>query len=95
MRSFVIFLRRVLNFLLGKHNEHKSTRTVVYETIKSFGEKGCISDEVLSLNYDMKYPTVTARYAELLKLNMIELTGEYRPGQSGKAQRVMRVKESV
>lgn len=92
MTKFVNFLKTILNFLLGRKQTHKTIQETVYETIKSFGEDGCISDDVLTKHSKLKYPSVTARYHELLEMNLIELTGEYRPGLSGKNQRVMRVK---
>lgn len=90
--KLVNLLKYILNFLLGKKQTHKTVQETVYETIKSYGKKGCISDDVLTKNTNIKYPSVTARYRELLDMNLIELTGEHRPGLSGKNQRVMRVK---
>lgn len=90
--KLVNLLKSIINFLLRKKVEHKTVQATVYDTIKSFGKKGCISDEVLSKNSNLKYPSITARYHELLEKNLIELTGEMRPGLSGKNQRVMRVK---
>jgi hypothetical protein len=87
-------LKAILNFLFGKKVEHKSTQETVYETIKSFGATGCISDEVRKKNSSMPYSSITARYHELIEKNLVEATGEYRPGFSGRAQRVLRVKES-
>ena len=63
---------------------------IVYEAIKSFGEKGCISDEVLELFPKHKYSSITARYAPLLRKGFIEANGDTRKGNSGKQQRVMR-----
>jgi hypothetical protein len=90
--KLVNLLKSIINFLMGKNVEHKTVQAIVYDTIKSFGKKGCISDEVLSKNSNLKYPSITARYHELLEKNLIELTGKMRPGLSGKNQRVMRVK---
>ena len=92
MNNFVNLLKSILNFLLGKKQTQKTVQQTVYETIKSFGKEGCISDDVLTKNSKLRYSSVTARYRELIDMNVIELTGEYRPGQSGKNQRVMRVK---
>ena len=64
--------------------------SIVYEAIKSFGEKGCISDEVLDMFPKHRYSSITARYAPLLRKGFIEATGETRKGNSGKQQRVMR-----
>jgi len=63
---------------------------IVYEAIKSFGSKGCISDEVLELFPKHRYSSITARYAPLLRKGFIEDSGETRKGNSGKQQRVMR-----
>jgi hypothetical protein len=64
--------------------------SIVYEAIKSFGSKGCISDEVLDLFPKHRYSSITARYAPLLKKGFIEDTGETKKGNSGKQQRIMR-----
>jgi hypothetical protein len=92
MISMVNILKSILNFLLSRKSESKTVHDTVYETIKSFGEQGCISDEVLKRNSAIRYSSITARYNELIKEQLVELTGEYRPGLSGRAQRVMRVK---
>jgi len=63
---------------------------LVLETIKGFGEHGCISDDVLSAYSHLPYSSVTARYRALLDKGLIEDTGQRRPGKSGKPQRVMR-----
>lgn len=65
---------------------------IVYEAIRSFGVKGCISDEVRSMYPHLPYSSVTARYKALLDKGLIEETGERRSGQSGRSQRVLRVK---
>ena len=70
----------------------KTVEFMVYETIKSYGKKGCISDDVVRKNTNVPYPSITARYKELMDKNLIELTGETRSGQTGKAQRVMRAR---
>jgi hypothetical protein len=92
MNNFVNLLKSILNFLLGKKKQHKTVQETVYETIKSFGQRGCISDQVLKRNPSMPYPSVTARYRELLEKNLVEFTGELRPGNTGRSQRVMRAK---
>ena len=63
---------------------------MVYETIKTFGERGCISDEVRAKFIGFPYSSVTARYRALLDRGYIEDTGMRRKGTSGKNQRVMR-----
>lgn len=93
MISMRNILKSILNFLLGRKSNSKTVRETVYETIKSFGDVGCISDEVLKRNSDLRYSSITARYHELINEELVELTGEFRPGLSGRAQRVMRVKD--
>ena len=62
----------------------------VYFAIKSFGKDGCISDEVREYLNPMPYGSITSHYGFLLGKGYIELTGEKRPGKSGRNQRVMR-----
>jgi hypothetical protein len=62
---------------------------MVYEAIASFGEEGCISDDVLNLFPFFPYSSITARYKKLHTAGLIEITG-VRKGRSGKNQRVMR-----
>tara|TARA_R110000824_G_scaffold12903_5_gene56322 strand:+ start:5993 stop:6367 length:375 start_codon:yes stop_codon:yes gene_type:complete len=62
---------------------------MVYQVIRSFGESGCISDEVRAKLPHLSYSSVTARYRKLLDRNHIRDTGIRRPGNSGRGQRVM------
>lgn len=64
---------------------------MVYEAIKGFGARGCISDEVRAKFSGYPYSSITARYRALLDKGFIEDTGQRRQGQSGRNQRVMRV----
>jgi hypothetical protein len=64
---------------------------MVYEAIKSFGDNGCISDQVLELFPTLPYSSVTARYKALLEKDYIEIEGT-RVGRSGRQQRVMKCK---
>jgi DNA-binding transcriptional ArsR family regulator len=68
----------------------------VLEIIRSFGDVGCISDEVRfhPAMLGKPYSSVTARYKALMDRNLIEDTGERRKGQSGRSMRVMRAKTS-
>jgi hypothetical protein len=66
---------------------------MVYETIKKFGDQGCISDQVLAMHPEMPYSSITARYRALLDKGFIVDTGERRKGQSGRAQRVLKALE--
>lgn len=61
----------------------------VLDAIKSFGAKGCISDDVMG-NFPFDGPqTITPRYKPLLNKGLIWDTGDRRKGDAGKDQRVM------
>ena len=64
--------------------------SLVYEAIRSFGETGCISDEVRDRLPNYPYSSITARYKALLDKDYIEDTGIRRAGHSGRSQRVLR-----
>lgn len=63
---------------------------IVYEAIWSFGEIGCISDEILDLLPNHRYSSITARYASLLRKGLIEDTGKTKKGNSNRQQRIVR-----
>lgn len=63
---------------------------MVFEAIKGFGERGCISDQIRDLFPGYPYSSITARYKALIDKGMIKDTGYRRPGNSGRSQRVMR-----
>jgi hypothetical protein len=63
---------------------------MVYKVIHGFGDRGCISDEVRAKLPHLSYSSVTARYRRLLDRSHIVDTGQRRPGNSGRAQRVMK-----
>ena len=63
---------------------------MVYKVIHGFGDRGCISDEVRARLPHLSYSSVTARYRRLLDRSHIVDTGQRRPGNSGRAQRVMK-----
>ena len=63
---------------------------LVYNAIKSYGDRGCISDEVRNMFKNLPYSSITARYRSLLDKGYIVDTGERRKGKSGRTQRVMR-----
>jgi hypothetical protein len=63
----------------------------VCNAVASFGSKGCIQDDVLSMFPPAKYNTVTPRFKALISKGFIEDTGERRRGKSGRNQRVVRV----
>lgn len=56
---------------------------------------GCISDDVRRYckeKFNIRsYSSVTARYSSLARKGLIQYTGERRPGESGRGQRVMKV----
>ena len=63
---------------------------LVYEAIRHYGPRGCISDEVRSHFPWKAYSSVTARYKALIEKGLIEDTGERRKGLTGRSQRVLR-----
>lgn len=63
---------------------------MVYRTIKTFGRKGCISDDVRAIHIEYAYSSITARYGSLIEKGLVIDTGERRAGLSGRGQRVMR-----
>ena len=62
---------------------------MVYDAIRSFGSRGCISDEVRAMYPWLPYSSVTARYRSLLDKKYITDTGARRAGKSGRNQRVL------
>ena len=69
---------------------------LVLGVISSFPD-GCISDEVRKVceeKYQLSnYSSVTARYTSLHSKGLIVYTGDKKPGESGRNQRVMIAKE--
>jgi hypothetical protein len=68
---------------------------LVYEAIRSFGDQGCISDDVRAMFPSLPYSSVTARYKALIDKGYIEDTGDRRQGGSGRSQRVLRATKAV
>lgn len=68
-----------------------SLEQAVYKAVCSFGQIGCIQDDILNLPQfkDKPYSSVTARFRSLLDKKLIIDTGERRIGKSGKKQRVL------
>lgn len=62
---------------------------MVYETICSFGVRGCISDEVRALHPGYPYSSITARYRALLDKGFIVDSGLREKGASGRSQRIL------
>lgn len=63
----------------------------VLDAIRTYGERGCISDELRRDHFaGYSYSSVTARYAALIDKGLIEILPKPRRGDSGRAQRVMR-----
>lgn len=63
---------------------------MVYSTIKDFGHNGCIQDDVLRRHASYPYSSITARFRALIDKGLLEETGDKRPGNSGRMQRVLR-----
>lgn len=61
----------------------------VFAQINFFGEKGCISDDVLDRIGHFGYSTVTARYKQLKEKGLVIVDGTKRRGKSGRNQLVM------
>ncbi len=61
---------------------------IVLSVIHNHGSNGATSDEVLASLPGHRYSTVTARYASLLRKDLIEINGT-RPGNSNRQQQVM------
>jgi len=64
---------------------------LVFDAIKSFGSKGCISDEVRAKFPDLSYSSVTARYKALGDKGFIVFDGT-KKGNSNRQQRIMKAK---
>ena len=68
----------------------ESLEEKVYKIINASGKAGMISDEVrAAMPAVSSYSSVTARYKALKDKGLVLLTGERRPGRSGKNQSVM------
>ena len=68
----------------------ESLEEKVYKIINASGKAGMISDEVrAAMPHVSSYSSVTARYKALKDKGLVLLTGERRPGRSGKNQSVM------
>jgi len=63
--------------------------TIVYGVIDSFGESGCISDQVLYALPEYRYSSVTARYKALKDKGLVIVDGRTIKGESGRGQLIM------
>jgi hypothetical protein len=85
----------ITSHLAAEENNSELGEERVYEIIKSFGDDGCISDQVqdaFGINTKkVAYSGITGRYAALERKFFIERTGEMRVGHRfHKLQLVMR-----
>mgnify|MGYP000163802950 CR=1 FL=1 len=62
----------------------------VLSVIQQYGSLGCIKDDVMKHFRLEDVPTISPRFAPLMRKGWIEDTGERRRGLSGRPQRVMR-----
>jgi hypothetical protein len=77
--------------IAAKANDSDVGEESVFLAIKSFGETGCISADVLKMfPPSTAYSSVTGRWAPLLRKFFIERTGERRIGDHDLPQCVMR-----
>lgn len=77
------------------HDAAKSINTTrleaeVLAAIRTFGDKGCIADEIEARLPHLQWCTLTPRFKPLLEKGLIEDTGDKRTGMSKRAQRVVR-----
>lgn len=59
---------------------------IVYAVIDSFGETGCISDQVQYALPEYRYSTITARYKPLKDKGLVIVDGTAFKGESGRNQ---------
>ena len=62
---------------------------IVWSVIDSFGENGCISDQVQRSLKEYRYSTITARYKALKEKGLVVTDGTYKRGRSGRKQQMM------
>ena len=63
--------------------------SIVYGVIDSFGETGCISDQVQYALPEYRYSTITARYKALKDKQLVIVDGRAVKGESGRKQLLM------
>ena len=81
----------ITSHIAAEHIDSATREMMVYEAIASFGDDGCISDDIIALFPFFPYSSITARYSALKRKRLIEVIGS-RTGRSGKPQGVMRAK---
>jgi hypothetical protein len=74
----------------AKSFDPNAMESKVLQVIQSYGQDGCIKDQILQHFPADAAPTVTPRIAPLMRKGWIEDTGERRKGHSGRNQRVHR-----
>lgn len=62
---------------------------LIYNAIKSSGDRGMIADELLAMFPTLSYSSVTARPASLKRKGLVKDSGNMRNGRSGRAQSVL------
>jgi len=81
----------VTSHIAANQIDSATREMMVYEAIASYGDDGCISDDIIALFPFFPYSSITARYSALKKKRLIEVIGS-RTGRSGKPQGIMRAK---
>ena len=66
---------------------------IVYDTICSFGDRGCIADHVCDALPEYRYNTITPRFKALIEKGLVIVDDRKIKGGSGREQRVMWAKE--
>ena len=88
-----ITLRRNLDPYTSHESANKVEATqmekIVWEVIDSFGETGCISDQVQYALPQHRYSTITARYKALKDKGLVIVDGSAVKGESGRKQMMM------
>ena len=88
-----ITLRRNLDPYTSHESANKVEATqmekIVWEVIDSFGETGCISDQVQYALPQHRYSTITARYKALKDKGLVIVDDRAIKGESGRKQMIM------
>jgi hypothetical protein len=62
----------------------------VYNAIASFGDRGCIGDDLKELLPHIEYQTISPRYIQMVRRGMIEVLDETRRGHLHNCNQVVR-----